>query len=34
LGLSNFDADDELVIRLEPPDGSRLIPSSGEGVWA
>jgi hypothetical protein len=32
--VSNFDADDELVIRLETPDGSRLIPSSGEGVWS
>ena len=32
--VSNFDADDELVIRLETPDGAQLAPSSGEAVWS
>jgi hypothetical protein len=32
--VSNFDADDELVIRLETPEGAQLVPSSGEAVWS
>jgi hypothetical protein len=34
LRFSNFDGDDELVIRLETPDGTYVVPSSGETTWA
>ncbi len=34
LRLSNFDGDDELVIRLETPDGAHMVPSSGNTIWA
>jgi hypothetical protein len=34
LRFSNFDGDDELVISIETPDGTHMVPSSGETIWA